>query len=210
MKRTAQKGSVLLVTLVMLVVMTLVGLAGIEVTGLEEKMVLNMRDRQVAFEAAEAAMAQLDDFFNGTQDIVSGVTLDDLRDVQSTGDAQGFYGIGQEDTCNKSDSGEGSDSEESESEDSSDTSSIAEKDWSSGCDIAFTSNYQKAFKHLSEMPTFIFEEVLSDNRDDSEEYGHVSDKDKYYRVTVKAKGLTDASEVRIQTIYKLYVSKQSQ
>jgi len=194
MKRTAQKGSVLLVTLVMLVVMTLVGLAGIEVTGLEEKMVLNMRDRQVAFEAAEAAMAQLDDFFNGTQDIVSGVTLNDLRDVKSTGDAQGFYGIGQADTCNTT----------------SAVTSIAEKDWSSGCNIAFTSNSQKAFKHLSEVPTFIFEEVLSDDRYQSEGLGTVSDKDKYYRVTVKAKGLTDASEVRIQTIYKLYISKQSQ
>lgn len=51
-----QKGAVLIVSMIFLVIMTLIGMAGIEVTGLEEKMVSHMRDRQMAFEAAEAAL----------------------------------------------------------------------------------------------------------------------------------------------------------
>lgn len=51
-----QRGGVLIVAMIMLLIMSILGLAGIEVTGLEEKMVFNMRDRQNAFEAAEAAL----------------------------------------------------------------------------------------------------------------------------------------------------------
>lgn len=213
-----QKGSVLLVTLVMLVVMTLVGLAGIEVTGLEEKMVLNMRDRQVAFEAAETAMAQIDQFFDGTQGIITNVTLDDIRDGHDTKDVLGFYNAGQADTCNVSssdesdeESGEGADEEESEdSGASSDTSAVAEKDWSGGCSMSFTTAYQKAFSHLVEMPEFIFEEVLNDPSGNTLDPSAASDGYKYFRVTVIAKGLTEASEVRVQTVQKMYISKQSQ
>jgi type IV pilus assembly protein PilX len=51
-----QKGAVLIVSMIFLVIMTLIGMAGIEVTGLEEKMAAQSRDRQMAFEAAEAAL----------------------------------------------------------------------------------------------------------------------------------------------------------
>ncbi|MGB0467588.1 MAG: pilus assembly PilX family protein [Pontibacterium sp.] len=51
-----QRGSLLIVTLLLLLIMTLIGMAGIEVTGLEEKMAASMRDRQMAFEAAETAL----------------------------------------------------------------------------------------------------------------------------------------------------------
>lgn len=42
--------------MIFLVIMTLIGMAGIEASGLEEKMAAHMRDRQMAFEAAEAAL----------------------------------------------------------------------------------------------------------------------------------------------------------
>ncbi|MGB0664880.1 MAG: pilus assembly PilX family protein [Pontibacterium sp.] len=51
-----QKGSVLIITLILLVIMVFIGTAGIEVTSLEEKMAGSMRDRQIAFEGAEAAL----------------------------------------------------------------------------------------------------------------------------------------------------------
>jgi len=51
-----QQGAVLITALMLLVVLTLLGLAGMQSTILEERMAGNYRDRQIAFEAAEAAL----------------------------------------------------------------------------------------------------------------------------------------------------------
>lgn len=51
-----EAGAVLVVSLVFLLVLTLIGLTGMQVTSLEEKMSGNMRDRNLAFQAAESAL----------------------------------------------------------------------------------------------------------------------------------------------------------
>jgi len=51
-----QRGVALIVALILLVVITLVGLAAIGTTILQNKMTANQYDRQVAFQSAEAAM----------------------------------------------------------------------------------------------------------------------------------------------------------
>lgn len=51
-----QQGAALVVSLLMLLVMTIIGLVGVQVTSLEEKMAGNMRDRNLAFQAAESAV----------------------------------------------------------------------------------------------------------------------------------------------------------
>lgn len=56
-KPSAQQGVVLIVGLVMLLLMTLIGTTGMQSTSLEEKMAGNMRDRNLAFQAAESALA---------------------------------------------------------------------------------------------------------------------------------------------------------
>ncbi len=53
---TQQKGVVLIISLVMLLLLTLIGLTGTQVTSLEEKMAYNTRDNNLAFQAAEAAL----------------------------------------------------------------------------------------------------------------------------------------------------------
>ncbi len=53
---TKQKGAILVVSLILLVVMTLIGLSSMRATILEEKMAGNFRDSNVAFQAAEAAL----------------------------------------------------------------------------------------------------------------------------------------------------------
>lgn len=53
----AQQGVVLIVGLIMLLLMTLIGTTGMQMTSLEEKMAGNMRDRNLAFQAAESALA---------------------------------------------------------------------------------------------------------------------------------------------------------
>ena len=51
-----QRGATLIVALVLLMILTMIGVAGMQDTTLQEKMVGNMRDRNLAFQAAEAAL----------------------------------------------------------------------------------------------------------------------------------------------------------
>ena len=55
-RRRAQRGVALVVALVLLVLITLVGLAAVRGTMLQQRMAANLFDRQVAFQSAEAAM----------------------------------------------------------------------------------------------------------------------------------------------------------
>ena len=51
-----QSGAVLIVSLIMLLLLTLIGATGMQNTALEEKMAGNMRDKNLAFQAAESAL----------------------------------------------------------------------------------------------------------------------------------------------------------
>ena len=51
-----QSGAVLIISLIMLLLLTLIGATGIQNTTLEEKMAGNMRDKNLAFQAAESAL----------------------------------------------------------------------------------------------------------------------------------------------------------
>ncbi len=51
-----QRGSTLVISLMILIVMTLIGLTGITSSTMEEKMAGNTRDQALAFQAAEAAL----------------------------------------------------------------------------------------------------------------------------------------------------------
>jgi type IV pilus assembly protein PilX len=54
--KNRQQGAVLVISLIMLLVMTLIGITGMQTTVLEEKMAGNMRDQNLAFQAAESAL----------------------------------------------------------------------------------------------------------------------------------------------------------
>ncbi|MEN8131097.1 MAG: PilX N-terminal domain-containing pilus assembly protein [Pseudomonadota bacterium] len=53
---TRQDGAVLFISLIMLLLLTLIGITGMQTTTFEERMAGNSRDRQMAFEAAETAL----------------------------------------------------------------------------------------------------------------------------------------------------------
>lgn len=55
-RRAAQKGAVLVVGLIMLLLMTIVGLAAIRGSGMQELMAGNMRDRNIAFQTTESGL----------------------------------------------------------------------------------------------------------------------------------------------------------
>ncbi len=54
--RRLQRGAVLIVSLLLLLIMTLIGVTAMSTTSLEEKMAGNMRDKSVALQAGEAAL----------------------------------------------------------------------------------------------------------------------------------------------------------
>ena len=59
-----QRGSALIVSLIILLIMTILGVQGMQSSTLEEKMSGNFRDRALAFEAAEAALKAAEGWLN--------------------------------------------------------------------------------------------------------------------------------------------------
>ncbi len=53
-----QSGAVLIISLIMLLLLTLIGVTASQVTTLEEKMAGNMRDKNLAFQAAESVLRE--------------------------------------------------------------------------------------------------------------------------------------------------------
>lgn len=66
-----QRGAVLLVGLIMLLLLTIIGMASIRGSDLQERMAGNMRDRSLAFDAAETALRRGEDTVSG----LAGLTL---------------------------------------------------------------------------------------------------------------------------------------
>jgi type IV pilus assembly protein PilX len=64
--RHLQQGSVLIISLVMLLLLTMVGVSGMNMTSLEERMSGNYRDHEMAFQAAEAALVEAENFIEST------------------------------------------------------------------------------------------------------------------------------------------------
>lgn len=75
LSRPRQAGAVLITTMIFLVVLTVLGVTSARVSGLEERMSGNMRDRMVAMQAAEMALRDAE------------------RDLQAKGTALRFGGV---------------------------------------------------------------------------------------------------------------------
>lgn len=63
-----QQGAALVIALIMLVLMTLVGVTAMQVTTVQEKMVANSRDLNVAFQAAEVALLRGEHYAKNMED----------------------------------------------------------------------------------------------------------------------------------------------
>jgi len=61
-KLTRQRGSILIVSLMILVVLTMLGVSSMSTTSLQERMAGNFRDRQIAFQTAELTLAYAEAF----------------------------------------------------------------------------------------------------------------------------------------------------
>lgn len=60
--RRQQRGMALFLSLVILLIITILGVSGLQTTTLEERMATNARDRDLAFQAAEAALRDAERF----------------------------------------------------------------------------------------------------------------------------------------------------
>lgn len=65
-RHSSQSGATLIVSLIILAVITLLGIASIRSSNLELKMAASARDRAVAFQRAEAALSRIENSLKGT------------------------------------------------------------------------------------------------------------------------------------------------
>lgn len=69
-----QSGSVLIISLIILVAMTLIGITAMRTSVMEEKMTGNMRDKELAFQAAEATLREAEQYIQ--DNVISTVAFD--------------------------------------------------------------------------------------------------------------------------------------
>ncbi|MGH8488991.1 MAG: pilus assembly PilX family protein [Gammaproteobacteria bacterium] len=171
-RRKTETGAVLVVSLVFLLVLTLIGLTGMQVTSLEEKMSGNMRDRNLAFQAAESALRAGEMF----------VTLPTLPTFSC---ASGLYSWNDV-NCDGT-------REDAQIWDSS-------SDWSGSFSrVTYSSG---TLASTSPAPAYIIEQMPAvAESGDSLEAGVAKDS-QYYRVTARATGGTTDAVVLVQSLYK--------
>ena len=66
MRQSKQQGVILIISLVMLLLLTLIAMSGMQTTTLEEKIVGNKRNRNLAFQAAESALREAEQWIQGS------------------------------------------------------------------------------------------------------------------------------------------------
>lgn len=87
-KFSRQRGSTLVISLMILIVMTLIGLTGIASSTMEEKMAGNTRDQALAFQAAEAALRDGEAYYRDVID--SEIAFNDAGGVYKNPDHDPF------------------------------------------------------------------------------------------------------------------------
>jgi type IV pilus assembly protein PilX len=78
-----QTGTVLAVSLIILLVLTIIGISSLSTSSLEEKISGNFRDREIAFQAAEAALAYAEEF-----------ARENINSTSVFNDTNGYYSEG--------------------------------------------------------------------------------------------------------------------
>jgi type IV pilus assembly protein PilX len=99
--KEVEQGSALVIALVMLVVLTMMSIAGMQTTSIQERMAGNLRDKNLAFQSAEAALREAERFlesavlpdFNGTNGLYESATFDrdDWTDPNFWSNSTNFY-----------------------------------------------------------------------------------------------------------------------
>lgn len=200
-----QRGSTLLVSLIILLVLTIVGISSVGNVSLNQKMATNYRDSDLAFQAAEAALAEgeaqiqllvgefpvvVEELFEPSCDSSSGLCF---RDQCENGRCfTGSFAVGS--PC--------------EIDDEATPIHLESDTWTvEGRAAPLTGT--AAFSSLSEPPKYIIEfrcfvELDPGNSSSgSTRLSHPDEWTYFFRVTSFARGRTDASRVMLQSTYKV-------
>jgi len=180
-KNTHQSGTVLIISLIMLLLLTLIGATSMQSTSLEEKMAGNVRDENLAFQAAETALR-------------AGEAIIAINPPAFSVSGNGTGGTGLYTTV-----GAGAQ-----------TSGYWQTvDWSS--DTAVATYTGGTLSHINSTPRYIIEELPSTeitgaapNSGDSLE-SNIAGKSQaifWYRITARGTGGSDNAIVMVQSIYK--------
>lgn len=84
---SAQRGSVLVISLIILLLLTMLGLSNMRTTTVEERMASNLRDHNLAFQAAESALRA------GEQFVQTGSNRPGLRSAAQLADPASWNGV---------------------------------------------------------------------------------------------------------------------
>lgn len=184
----SQKGAVLIVSLVLLIIMTLLGLSGMNNTIIEERMAGNMRNHTLAFQAAESALRAGEEFIDGWD---LPFPIGDATG-STTGGNQGVYKL---------------DSSSLDLDGSNTTEWWAETGFWSSSGTVYASNrleFNAAGDDLATLPRYVLEKAgggyvggcLDDNPGCV--YAH------YYQVTTRGTGAAGQAESFLRSIYVRY------
>lgn len=72
--KSNQKGVALFISLVLLLVLTIIGVSSVQTTSLEERMARNAHDGALAFQAAESALRQAEEFLETAAPVAASFT----------------------------------------------------------------------------------------------------------------------------------------
>jgi type IV pilus assembly protein PilX len=176
---SGQKGMVLIVGLIMLLLMTVVGLAAIRGSGLQEAMAGNMRDRNLAFQAAEAGLSAGEAYVRSI----------DLGEWEWSGDGEDQPDASLAPDLNRPGAG-------------TPVQNWTRDDWGIS---GWVRSSDLNLSYVASSPRFVVEdlEILKSSKGSSVEFGsELSAPIQSYRITSRGVGGTENSEAIVQSIYR--------
>jgi type IV pilus assembly protein PilX len=174
---TRQRGAVLVVSLLLLLVMTVLGLGASQSTRLQERMAGNQRDQEIALQSAEASLRAAEALLAPTRPVV--VTC---RNPSSTCEAYEMRTL-----INTS------------TNVALDLANQADSWWNSyGRDYQFASRLESV---TGVPPEFVIERVAEVRESLSVGDANLDTVRDFYRATSRSRGMTDTAQVVVQSTY---------
>ena len=175
------QGSVLLISLIMLLVITVAGLTAVKMATLEEKMSGNYQDHQMAFYAAEAALNEAEQFIAD-----SVIALADFNEECRNGLCFSGAGIDDVGSCAPSVSQPWQ------------GNLVWNDDGYHRTTVVSVSGISASAKYIIEFRCYIAKELEGPLPDPA----NLGDWSMYYRITALASGGSNSSRVMLQSSYK--------
>lgn len=194
-----EAGAALFISLVFLFTLTVIGLAGMQNTVLQEKMAGNLRDRSLAFQAADSALRVAEAWLTNTATLAFDCSSENDGLYKNTQPGEAAYDATKPDAASNCPTEKGW---PSSSQTSHAYSVENDKFWNDGdtpnTDVVTVNDAQ--FNGLAEKPKYVIEQMnITSN---SLEAGKALQTEmSFYRVTAHGVGVTSGAVVILQSVY---------